>query len=149
MLCPHLGDTELPPPLSQLYLVCSHSGSLSLRGQGEGGILGRGKDGQIWMLSLPLCRASMHPTRHRPRFLCVHRKGQDRGGRQAGGGACPGGRSPTVSSPGVCVPFPSLPAGVFWTLPFPKLHLPHPHPSIFLSSSLDASGLRREPLTCP
>lgn len=31
---PHLEDTELATP--QLYLVCSHSGSLSLQGQGEG-----------------------------------------------------------------------------------------------------------------
>lgn len=35
MFCPHLEDTELATP--QLYLICSHSCSLSLQSQGEGG----------------------------------------------------------------------------------------------------------------
>ena len=77
------------------------------------------------------------PLHPRPQFSLCSQEGQGQNevsrleeGVQ-GGGCVPGGRSPTRSSLGMCVPFPSIPTRVFWTLPFPKLIFLTPTPQSF------------------
>lgn len=82
VLCPCLGDRSCPPP--QLYLVCSHSGSLSLQGQGEG-VTRRGKEGQIWGSPPTLQSKSAPPPPRDSLSTLVTGGARTEPGEQAGG----------------------------------------------------------------